>query len=93
MSNELQPALADPWVWQGFFGPMAAAIAGKAITDGLPGETAGVKVPIPDEPPQAVDTSGAMGMFAIQTRPEAPVATPAGLMEANPAMVGRLVGA
>ncbi|MBX9596138.1 MAG: hypothetical protein K2X46_17365 [Roseomonas sp.] len=83
---------APLWVWQGFFGPMADAIAGKAVTDALPGEVAGVKVPLPGEPPQTVDLTGAMGMFAIQTRLGAPFATPAGLLEANPAMVGRMVG-
>ena len=81
------------WVWQGFFGPMSAAIAGKAIADALPGAVAGVKVPLPGEPPAAVDVGGSMGMFAIQTRAIAPMALPAGMMEANSSMVGRLVGA
>lgn len=81
-----------PWVWQGFFGPMSAAVAGKAITDALAGEVAGVKIPEPDEPPRAVDKSGTMGMFAIQTRPASPQQAPAGLLEADEALVGRLVG-
>lgn len=82
---------SDPWVWQGFFGPMAAAVAGKAITDELPGEIAGVKKPLPGEPPMFVDTNGVLGMFAIGTRPEARVPCPEGLMEADRALVGRMV--
>lgn len=84
---------APRWVWQGFFGPMADAVAGKAITDALPSEVAGVKVPLPGEPPVAVDLGGEVGMFAIQTRPESPFAIPAGLKAAQASMVGRLVGA
>lgn len=79
------------WVWQGFFGPMAAAAAGKLLADA--DARAGVWVPPPGEPPRAVDVGGVMGMFAVQTRPEAPIETPAGLMQADPAMVGRMVGA
>lgn len=81
------------WVWQGWFGPMAAAVAGKALTDALPSEVAGVKVPLPGDPPVSVDVGGEVGMFAIQTRPNAPVAAPEGLQAARPDMVGRLVNA
>jgi hypothetical protein len=83
----------DPnaWVWQGFFGPMAAAAAGKAITDA--DTRAGVWVPLPGEPPRAVDVDGAMGMFAVQTRVNEPVPRPEGLLEAAPDLVGRLVNA
>lgn len=83
----------DLWIWQGFFGPMAAAVAGKAVTDALGGDIAGVKVPIAGAAPVPVDLDGEIGMFAIQTRPDAPVAVPAGLKPAQPSMVGRLVGA
>jgi hypothetical protein len=79
------------WVWQGFFGPIAAAVAGKLLTD--EDQRAGVWVPLPGEPPRAVDVDGVMGMFAVQTRPENQIPTPAGLMQADPAMVGRMVGA
>ena len=82
---------APAWVWQGFFAPMAAAIAGKAVTDA--DTRAGVWVPLPGEAPMPVDLGGAMGMWAVQTRPDAPIPCPAGCMEANPDMVGRLVGA
>ena len=79
------------WVWQGFFGPMKAAIAAKASTDADP--RVGVWVPLPGEPPQRVDKAGTTGMFAVQTRRGEPVETPAGVLEAEPAMVGRMVGA
>lgn len=84
----------DPvlWVWQGFFGPMAAAVAGKAVTDVLPGEVAGVKIPEPGLPPVGVDKNDTIGMFAIQTRPASPVKAPTGLLEADQALVGRLIG-
>lgn len=90
MSDEPE---APAWVWQGFFGPMSAAIAGKLITDDLPGEVAGVKVPLPGDAPVSVDLTGSMGMFAVQTRPHDPMPVPAGMFEADPAMVGRMVGA
>lgn len=78
------------WVWQGFFGPMAAAIAAySAITIN---DRVGVLIPAFDGP-MPVDTGGAMGMFAVQTRPHDPMPVPAGMFEADPAMVGRMVGA
>ncbi len=82
---------AELWVWQGFFGPMVDAVAGKALTD--EDQRAGVWVPLPSAPPLPVDVNGVMGMFAVQTRPGNPIPTPAGLLEADPAMVGRMVGA
>jgi hypothetical protein len=82
---------AELWVWQGFFGPMAAAVAGKLLTD--KDQRAGVWVPLPGEPPRVVDVEGTMGMFAVQTRPDSPIPTPTGMLEADPAMVGRMVGA
>lgn len=81
---------APAWVWQGFFGSMADATAAKMLTDEDP--RAGVWLPLPGEPPMPVDTAGAMGMFAVQTRPENPIPRPAALREANSAMVGRMVG-
>lgn len=84
---------APAWVWHGFFGPMAAAVAGKAITDALPGDVAGVKVPLPGEPPIAVDLGAPPACSPSRPGPDALVATPSGLAAANPAMVGRLVGA
>lgn len=83
----------DPqeWGWQGWFGPMADAAAAKALTD--QDQRAGVWVPVQGEPPAAVDVAGTIGMFAVQTRLSDSIPTPAGLMEADPAIVGRLVGA
>ena len=81
-----QPA----WAWQGWFGPMAAVTAAKAITD--QDTRAGAWVPLPGLPPAAVNLAGTVGMFAVMTRPNAPIPKPAGLEEADPAIVGRLVG-
>jgi hypothetical protein len=81
----------NEWVWQGFFGPKAAAIAGKALTDN--DVRAGAWMPEKGEPPMPVDVGGTMAMFAVITRRNAPIATPAGLMQADPAMVGRMVNA
>lgn len=81
----------DPneWVAQGFYGPLAVATAAKAVTDQDP--RAGAWVPPQGEPPMAVDTSGVTGMFAVMTRRHSPIPTPDGMLEANPAIVGRLV--
>jgi len=89
----METNMSDPteWRWQGFFGPMDVAVAGKAETDA--DARAGVWVPEVGEAPRAVDVSGVMGMFAVQTRAGAPIPCPAGLLEADPAMVGRLVNA
>jgi hypothetical protein len=88
MSETDQP---PAWQWQGFFGPMALATAAKASTDADP--RAGVRVPLAGEAPRAVDRAGAMGMFAVQTRPDDAIACPSGLLEADPLMVGRMIGA
>jgi hypothetical protein len=87
----METNMDNEWVWQGFFGPMQAAIAGKATTD--EDNRAGVWVPLQGEPPRAVDTTGTMGMFAVQTRAGQPIPTPPGLLAADPGMVGRMVGA
>ena len=85
------------WVWQGFFGPMAAAVAAKQSTD--TDIRAGAWVPVQDEPPRAVDPrTQRVGMWAVQVRPDAqiplsPAWEAAGILEADPAMVGRLLGA
>jgi hypothetical protein len=78
------------WVWQGFFGPMADAVAAKVLTD--QDQRAGVWIPLPGEPPLPVDETNAVGMFAVQTRRGDPIPKPAGLRKANPRIVGRLVG-
>jgi hypothetical protein len=79
------------WGWQGFFGAAAAVAAAKVTLDN--DVRVGVWVPLQGEPPRAVDKSGVMAMFAVQTRADAQVPCPAGLLEADPGMVGRLVGA
>ena len=79
------------WVWQGFYGPKAAAITAKAITD--KDMRAGAWVPMRDEPPMIIDVSGTQAMFAVQTRRSNPIPKPTGLLAADPTMVGRMVGA
>lgn len=56
------------------------------------GSLVGVLVPL-EGGPMRVDTAGTMGMFAVQTRATASMVVPAGMYEADPAMVGRMVGA
>lgn len=87
MTNEPDGPL---WVWQGFFGPIDAAQ--EAYDNVELSADLGVLVPSAGGP-ISVDTGGRMGMFAVQTRPAAPIPTPAGMIQADPAMVGRLVGA
>lgn len=95
MSETEQPA--PLWVWQGFFGPMPAAISAKASTDA--DHRCGAWVPLPDELPRAVDPkTHRIGMWAVQVRPDAQIPLSpewgaAGILEADPAMVGRLLGA
>lgn len=80
--------MENEWVWQGFFGPMpAAAEAWGAVEIG-----AAVGVLVPETAPMAVDKGAALGMFAVQTRASAPMATPEGMSEAETTLVGRLLG-
>ncbi len=94
MSETTEP---DPqeWVWQGFYGPAAAAAA--AMPDVYADSRVGARVPLPegDEPPPPlpVDADGLDAMFAVMTRRSAPVPTPKGLRAARSDMVGRMVGA
>ena len=41
----------------------------------------------------SVDPGGVFGMFAVQTRSDAPLSVPDGMYQADPGMVGRMVGA
>lgn len=98
MADNTQPT-AQPttheaaWVWQGFFGPAARAAQAKIAVDDLPAGTVGVVVPERGAPPRAVDRAGALSMFAVQVRPSETLPIPDGLFEAEPDIVGRLVGA
>ncbi|WP_206934131.1 hypothetical protein [Roseococcus thiosulfatophilus] len=80
----------EPWAWQGFFGPAAAAQAAYAAVQ--IGGDIGALVPL-EGGPRAVDVDGEVMMFAVQVRPDAPMACPEDMTEADPAIVGRLVGA
>jgi len=86
MTDELDP---NEWVQQGFFGPAEVVTAAKVIVDQDP--RAGVWVPPQGEPPAPVDVSGTMAMFAVMTRRHSPIPTPDGLLQADPAVVGRMV--
>lgn len=82
---------AQEWVWQGFYGAKAAVTAAKAIIDN--DTRAGAWVPAQGQPPLQVDVTGTQAMFAVMTRKGEPIPTPTGLLQADPAMVGRMVGA
>jgi len=81
------------WVWQGFEGPIDAVIAAKTVIETLPVEVVGVIVPPSGEPPRAWNLAKTRAIFAIQTRADMPVACPEGLEEADPSIVGSMVGA
>jgi hypothetical protein len=92
MSEDDMDEQEEPlWVRQGFYGAMEAAEAAWAavVVDGV---QVGALVPL-EGGPAPVDEDGEDGMFAVWTRPGAPVATPAGMKAARPDMVGRMVGA
>ena len=78
------------WVWQGWEGPITAATAAKLLID--QDARAGVWVPMAGEPPELVDVDGTRGMFAVQTRPSAPIPCPEGLVELRPDVIQRLFG-
>lgn len=81
------------WVWQGFFGPAAVAMTAKVAAEQHPASVVGVIIPAIGGGVVPVDVEGVEAMFAVQTRADAPLATPAGLRVARPEIVGRLVGA
>ncbi len=83
----------NDWVWQGFYGPTADALAAKLVAELLSAAVVGVIVPPIGGGVVAVDDGGAEGMFAVQTRADVPLSTPSGLRVARPEIVGRLVGA
>lgn len=88
MSLTIEPK--ELWVWQGFFGSAARVAEFKAECD--VDARVGVWIPLPGEPPMPVDLGGNLAMFAVQTRPTEVISCPPDIMEANPAMVGRMVG-
>lgn len=81
------------WVWQGFYGPTATAEAAKLVAESQPASVVGVIIPAIGAGVVPVDADGEEAMFAVQTRADAPLPTPAGLRVARPEIVGRLVGA
>ena len=89
MSDENNESLNE-WVHQGFFGPKEDVVAAKVLVDN--DKRVGAWIPPQGAPPITVDVAGTQAMFAVLTRRENPVPVPPGLMEANPFMVGRMVG-
>lgn len=87
--SETQP---DPneWVWQGWEADAATAAARKAAMDYDPRH--GAILPQPGDPPLPWNTARTRAIWAVQTRRGNPIPTPAGCDEADPAIVGRLVG-
>lgn len=83
--------IQSEWVWQGFYGWTAEVGAAKAIIDN--DVRAGAWVPVQGQPPMPIDVGGSQAMFAVMTRKGAPIPVPEGLLEADPATVGRLVNA
>jgi hypothetical protein len=78
------------WYWQGFFGRMADAVVGKSqIDDSL---LAGAWLPQRGNPPMEVDKDGKWGMFAVMVRAGSVIVPPPNLIEADTALVGRMVG-
>lgn len=80
---------APPWVWQGFYGPIADAEASYAAVK--TGHDVGVLVP--PGGPRRVNKTGTHAMWAVQTRPDNPMPCPPGMEEATEDMVGRMIGA
>jgi hypothetical protein len=81
------------WAWQGFEGPTAAVTAAKVTHDAMDISEVGAVVPARGQPPFAWNVAGTRAMFAVHTRVTSPLPCPPGLEEADPALVGRLVGA
>jgi hypothetical protein len=79
------------WAWQGWEGPLDVATAAKLLTD--QDVRGGAWVPEPGEPPEIMDVNGSVGMFAVMTRPWAPIPCPEGMTEMRPDIVGRMFGA
>jgi hypothetical protein len=94
MTDTTEPDPSE-WVWQGFYGPRDLVAA--AMSDVYADARVGARVPLPEgeqtPAPLPVDEVGLDGMFAVMTRRNAAVPTPAGLRAARSDMVGRMVGA
>jgi hypothetical protein len=78
------------WNWQGFLGKMADAIAGKLEVDDSP--LGGAWLPQRGDPPMPVDKNGEWGMFGVMVRKGAEITAPPNMLEADAALVGRMVG-
>ena len=81
----------DEWSWQGFLGPATIAAASKEEADR--DTRCGARVPIYGQAPLALDVGQTQGIFAVMTRKNDPIPTPPGLLQVNPAIIGRMVNA
>lgn len=85
--------MLEAWEWQGVFGEAAAVAAFKQAVDVMPLAVVGVVAPPRGAAPMAVDLAGETTMFAVLTRPAAPITVPENLQAARPDLVARLVNA
>jgi hypothetical protein len=81
------------WVRQGFEGPSQRATAEKALHDAISPDIVGNVAPERGLPPMPWSRDGSRVLFAVWVRPDALLPCPDGMIEADPALVGRLVGA
>jgi hypothetical protein len=87
--TDTQPT--QEYLRQGFFGPLA--IAEEAYAAIQIGPDVGALVPLEGGPIVVDPETRTTGMFAVWTPPGKSMAAPLGMMEADPGMVGRMVGA
>lgn len=92
--DDAPDAPADLWIWQGFAALAAVTAAQKPIAEALMGAfppPIGAVMPPPGLPPMAWSADGTQTMFGVQTRIGAPMACPEGMVEADRALVARLI--
>lgn len=89
---EVEP---EDYARRGFEGPFEVAAAQKAIYEaflaGTPPDVGAILPPV-GEPPMPWNVSGTKAMFAVWVRPGVDLPVPEGMDEADPSIVGRLVG-
>ena len=80
---------------RGFEGPYDIAVAEKARHEAMMAGTPpdiGAILPLAGEPPMPWNVAGTKAMFAVWVRPGVSLPVPEGMDEADPSIVGRLVG-
>jgi hypothetical protein len=84
---------APLWEWQGWFGLADDVAREKPIVEAMDLHSVGAVRPERGAPPMHVTSDGVMTMFAFHVPVGQRLPTPPGLFEAEPSIVGRLVGA